>query len=200
MGFEPTELLHSTVFKTVAFNRSAIPPFYVFVRNQRPLVNKYRHGKGGGRPGCLSPGRQIPTRRPAFPPGAAYSYPLAKPWRIIFPNLIRVLTVGVSSYKMSQWVGGDRIRTGGMHSPQDHPGDLSRQVGKRAICLIFPPPPGPNRKKKMDHPPPDTLMENRYCPKASAFKPGPAGVDLSPAHRSRVCFFTNPGCWPGIAH
>jgi hypothetical protein len=26
VGFEPTELLHSTVFKTAAFNHSAIPP------------------------------------------------------------------------------------------------------------------------------------------------------------------------------
>ena len=26
VGFEPTELLHSTVFKTAAFDHSAIPP------------------------------------------------------------------------------------------------------------------------------------------------------------------------------
>jgi hypothetical protein len=26
VGFEPTELLHSTVFKTAAFDLSAIPP------------------------------------------------------------------------------------------------------------------------------------------------------------------------------
>ena len=28
VGFEPTELLHSTVFKTAAFNHSAIPPWF----------------------------------------------------------------------------------------------------------------------------------------------------------------------------
>ena len=33
VGFEPTELLHSTVFKTAAFDHSAIPPntlFYIY--------------------------------------------------------------------------------------------------------------------------------------------------------------------------
>ncbi len=33
VGFEPTELLHSTIFKTAAFDHSAIPPFNILAEN-----------------------------------------------------------------------------------------------------------------------------------------------------------------------
>ena len=37
MGFEPTELLHPTVFKTAAINHSAIP-LLIFSSNSKPNV------------------------------------------------------------------------------------------------------------------------------------------------------------------
>ena len=38
VGFEPTELLHSTIFKTAAFDHSAIPPFNILAENMA-IVN-----------------------------------------------------------------------------------------------------------------------------------------------------------------
>jgi hypothetical protein len=43
VGFEPTELLHSTIFKTAAFDHSAIPPFSILTENL-PVVNVKKAG------------------------------------------------------------------------------------------------------------------------------------------------------------
>src|SRR6476620_9848580 len=40
-GFEPPEDCSSTVFKTVAFDRSAIPPIELGIKNQFPTLNSF---------------------------------------------------------------------------------------------------------------------------------------------------------------
>jgi hypothetical protein len=47
VGFEPTELLHPTVFKTAALSHSAIPPL-IFLAEEPGLEPRQ------GLPGCLS--------------------------------------------------------------------------------------------------------------------------------------------------